>query len=281
MAKSSSSKSSSSKSEIVSLDPVWDVLREEAQAILDNDPSMAGFIYANVLNRKSLHDSLIHRICEKLHTPDFSGNTIRAAFLEMERECPEWAEIVRVDIAAYYERDPACSRVIEPILYFKGFHAIQTHRLAHFLWHKGREDFALYLQGRASEVYQCDINPQSVMGRGIFIDHATGLVIGETASVGDNVSILHGVTLGGTGKESGNRHPDVCDGVLIGAGATILGNITIGQSARVAAGSLVLKPVPERSTVAGIPAKVVGALTGHTQPARSMNQILETDYGSA
>ena len=261
---------------VVHLDPVWKALRDEAEAVVENDPTLAGFIYANVLNKKSLEEVVVHRICERLHQTDFSGNTIRTAFLAMEKEQSDWAETLRVDIAAYYERDPACSRFIEPILYFKGFQAIQTHRLAHWLWEQGRRDFALYLQSRSSEVFQCDINPAAKIGRGIFVDHATGLVVGQTAVVGDNVSILHSVTLGGTGKEDGDRHPKVGDGVLIGAGAKILGNITVGNCSRVAAGSLVLKPVPEKTTVAGVPAKVVG-VAGCSQPSRSMNQILAED----
>jgi len=153
---------------------------------------------------------------------------------------------------------------------------MQTQRLSHWLWKQGRRDFALYLQSRMSEVFQCDINPTAEFGRGIFIDHATGLVVGATARVGNDVSLLHGVTLGGTGKEGGDRHPKVADGVLIGAGAKILGNIEIGACSRIAAGSLVLKPVPEKTTVAGVPAKVVG-VAGCSQPSRSMNQILAED----
>jgi len=234
---------------VVHLDPVWKALHEEAEAIVENDPSLAGFIYANVLNKKSLEEVVIHRICERLHQSDFSGNTIRAAFQAMQKEDPQWSEIVRVDIAAYYDRDPACTRFIEPILYFKGFHAMQTQRLSHWLWKQGRRDFALYLQSRMSEVFQCDINPTAEFGRGIFIDHATGLVVGATARVGNDVSLLHGVTLGGTGKEGGDRHPKVADGVLIGAGAKILGNIEIGACSRIAC----------------------------SQPSRSMNQILAED----
>lgn len=261
---------------VTELDPVWKALRDEAEAVIEADPTLTSFIFANVLNKKSLEEVVIHRICERLHQTDFSGNTIRAAFLTMLSEQPEWREILRVDIAAVYERDPACDRFIEPILYFKGFQAIQTHRLAHWLWNQGRKDFALYLQSRASQVFQTDINPKVKMGRGIFMDHATGVVIGETATVGNDVSILHSVTLGGTGKENGDRHPKVGNGVLLGAGAKILGNIEIGSCSRVAAGSLVLKPVPHNTTVAGVPAKVVG-VAGCSEPSRSMNQILAED----
>jgi serine O-acetyltransferase len=158
------------------------------------------------------------------------------------------------------------------VLYYKGFHAIQTHRLAHWLYGKGRKDFALYLQSRASSVFQCDINPAAKIGRGIFLDHATGLVVGETASIGDNVSMLHGVTLGGTGKDHGDRHPKIADGVLIGAGASIIGNIHVGRCSRVAAGSVVLKEVPNNVTVAGVPAKIVGDAPCE-EPSRTMDHM--------
>ncbi len=262
--------------DVVQLDPVWVALREEAQQIIENDPAMSGLVYGNVLNQKSLEDAVVQRICERLRQPEFSADMIRGVFNEMRADWPEWSEIVRVDIAAVYDRDPACTRFIEPILYFKGFHAIQTHRLAHWAWHQGRRDFALYLQSRSSQIFQTDINPQAKLGRGIFMDHATGIVIGATAVVGDDVSILQDVTLGGTGKEGGDRHPKVKDGVLIGAGAKVLGNIEIGACSRVAAGALVVKPVPEKSTVAGVPARVVG-VAGCSQPSRTMNQILAED----
>lgn len=261
---------------VVQLDPVWVKLREEAQAIIDNDPAMGSFVFGNVLNQKTLEDAIVHRICERLHTPEFPAGMIRDVFNEMRSDWPEWSEIVRVDVAAVYDRDPACTRFIEPILYFKGFHAIQTHRLANWAWKKGRKDFALYLQSRSSQVFQTDINPTSELGRGIFMDHATGIVIGATAVIGDDVSILQGVTLGGTGKEEGDRHPKVKNGVLIGAGAIVLGNIEVGECSRVAAGALVVKPVPPKSTVAGVPARVVG-VAGCSQPSRTMDQILADD----
>ncbi len=186
---------------------------------------------------------------------------------------PELVDAFRADLTAIVERDPACGRLIEPFLYFKGFHAIEAHRLAHWLWRQGRVDFALYLQSRASEVFQTDIHPAAPFGRGVFLDHATGLVIGETAVVEDDVSILQNVTLGGTGKESGDRHPKVRRGVLIGAGAKILGNIEIGACSRVAAGSVVLQSTPRNVTVAGVPARVIG-VAGCAEPARDMHQLL-------
>ncbi|MGV8937063.1 MAG: serine O-acetyltransferase [Allorhizobium sp.] len=262
---------------IQSMDPIWDSMREEARAAAVHDPILAAFLYSTVLNHHSLEDSVIYRICERLDHADLQAVLLRQTFDEMLADWPQWATILRVDIQAVYDRDPACTRFIEPVLYFKGFHAIQTHRLAHWLWHRGRRDFALYLQSRSSSVFQTDINPAAYIGKGIFLDHATGLVVGETARIGDNVSILHGVTLGGTGKEGSDRHPKIGDGVLIGAGAKVLGNIEIGCCSRVAAGSVVLKPVPKGSTVAGVPARVVGE-AGCAEPSRSMDQILASDF---
>ena len=258
---------------IKTVDPVWKALRAEAEAILSREPLMSAFIHTAILNHENLEAAVIHRIAQRLHSNEMSSDIIRQAFDAMAKDWPEWAKILRVDIAAYYDRDPACERFIEPILYFKGFHAIQSHRLAHWCFNTGQHDFALYLQSRSSSVFQTDINPAAKIGRGIFLDHATGLVVGATATIGDDVSILHSVTLGGTGKDDGDRHPKVKNGVLIGAGAKILGNIEVGNCSRVAAGSLVLKPVPEKTTVAGIPARVVGQ-AGCSQPARSMDQII-------
>jgi serine O-acetyltransferase len=262
-----------SAEQIASLDPIWHTLRQEARAAVDNDPVLATFLYSTVLNHHTLEDCVIYRIAERLDHPDMPSVVLRQAFEEMAADWPEWGTVFRVDIQAYYDRDPVCTRYLEPVLYFKGFHAIQTYRLAHWLWKKGRKDFALYLQSRSSSVFQTDINPAARIGKGFFLDHATGLVIGETAVVGDNVSILQGVTLGGTGKETGDRHPKVGDGVLIGAGAKVLGNIQIGSCSRIAAGSVVLKPVPPKTTVAGVPARIVGE-AGCSEPARSMDQIL-------
>jgi len=263
----------SRQTNIAPLDPVWMALRREAEAVVEADAIMSAFIFTTILNQPSLEAAIIHRISERLHHPDMPRDFIRQVFNEMQQSASDWADILRVDIAAVVDRDPACDRLIEPILYFKGFHAIQTHRLAHWCWHNGRQDLALYLQSRSSAVFQTDINPQAKIGKGLFIDHATGLVIGATAEIGDDVSIMQGVTLGGTGKDGGDRHPKVRHGVLIGAGAIILGNIEIGHCSRVASGSMVLKPVEPNTTVAGVPAKVVG-VAGCKEPARTMDQIL-------
>jgi serine O-acetyltransferase len=255
------------------VDPIWRSVRDEAMEAVDRDPLLAAFLYTTILNHETLEDAVIHRIAQRLDHPDVSSDLIQHTFKSMLREDESWSSVVRVDIQAYYDRDPACDRFMMPVLYFKGFHAIQTHRLAHWLWMQGRKDFALYLQSRSSAVFQTDINPASRMGKGIFIDHATGLVVGETAVIEDNVSILHGVTLGGTGKAGGDRHPKIRYGVLIGAGAKILGNIEVGHCAKIAAGSVVLSPVPNNKTVAGVPARVVGE-SGCDQPSRQMDQLL-------
>lgn len=260
----------------IAMDPVWEAIRKEAEAVVAKEPMMSSFFYNTILNQASLEDAVIFRIAERLHNRDFSADMVRQSFKQMHENWSEWSEILRIDIAAVYDRDPACSRFIEPILYFKGFHAIQTHRLAHWNLKNGNKDIALYLQSRSSQVFQTDINPAAKFGRGIFLDHATGLVVGETATIGDNVSIMQSVTLGGTGKEGGDRHPKIGNGVLIGSGAKVLGNITVGDCSRVAAGSLVIKPVPEKVTVAGIPARVVG-VAGCSEPSRTMNQILAED----
>jgi serine O-acetyltransferase len=254
-------------------DPIWHAIRGEAQEAVSRDPLLAAFLYATILNQESLEDAVIHRLAERLAHQDVGADLIRQAFKAMLADDPSWSDVVRVDIQAYYDRDPACDRFIMPVLYFKGFHAIQTHRLAHWLWNKGRRDFALYLQSRSSSVFQTDINPAARIGKGIFLDHATGLVVGQTAVIEDDVSILHGVTLGGTGKSGGDRHPKIRYGVLIGAGAKILGNIEIGHCSKIAAGSVVLAPVPHNKTVAGVPARVVGE-TGCDQPSRQMDQLL-------
>ncbi|MEA2936247.1 MAG: serine O-acetyltransferase [Variibacter sp.] len=255
------------------VDPVWARIRREAEDIVRNEPELASFIYASVLHHDSLEAAVVHRIAQRLEHVAVSGELIRQAYAAALEDDQTLGPAFRADIVATVDRDPAASRFIEPLLYFKGFHAIQTHRLAHWLWKKGRKDFALYLQSRSSAVFATDINPNARIGRGIFLDHGTGFVVGETAEIGDNVSILHGVTLGGTGKETGDRHPKIRDGVLISAGAKILGNIEVGYCARVAAGSVVLKPVPPQTTVAGVPAHVVGH-SGCAEPSRTMDQLL-------
>jgi serine O-acetyltransferase len=254
-------------------DPVFARLRAEAEDAVRKEPEIAGFFFSAILNLESLEAVIIRRVAVRLGHTAFPSDLIEKAYFEALAADPSIPEAFRADIAAVVDRDPACTRLIEPVLYFKGFHAIETHRLAHALWNAGRQDFALYLQSLSSEVFQTDIHPAARIGKGIFLDHATGLVVGATATIGDNVSMLQDVTLGGTGKERGDRHPKIKSGVLIGAGAKILGNIEIGRCSRVAAGSVVLHSVPDNKTVAGVPARIVGD-AGCAEPSRSMDQIL-------
>ncbi len=254
-------------------DPIFSRLHVEAEEAVAREPEMAGFIRPAILNLHSLEEVVADRVAARLDHGAVPGALIRAHYLEAISEDATLGEAFRADILAVADRDPACTRLLDPVLYFKGFHAIQTHRLAHWMWNRGRKDFALYLQSRASEVFQTDVHPAAKIGKGLFLDHATGLVVGSTAVIEDDVSILQDVTLGGTGKEGGDRHPKIRWGVLIGAGAKILGNIEVGHCARVAAGSVVLAPVPHNKTVAGVPARVVGE-AGCAEPARSMDQIL-------
>jgi serine O-acetyltransferase len=256
------------------VDPVWARIRIEAEEVVRREPELATFIYSTILHHDKLEAAVVHRVTQRLDHPDVSAELIRQAYEDALDSEPAIGSAFRADIVATVDRDPAANRFLEPVLYFKGFHAIQTHRLAHWLWGKGRKDLAYYLQSRSSAVFQTDINPAVHIGQGIFLDHATGLVVGETAVIEDDVSILQEVTLGGTGKEAGDRHPKIRRGVLIGAGAKILGNIEIGHCARIAAGSVVLKPVPHNKTVAGVPAKVIGE-AGCPEPSRSMDHLFQ------
>lgn len=255
------------------VDPIWQCVRSEAAAAVEKEPSMAAFLIEAILNHSSLESAVASRVGERLGAQGISPQLVRQAYEEMAQADSNWPHILRADISAVYERDPACDKFMQPLLYFKGFHAIQAQRLAHWLWNNDRHDMALYLQSCISSVFQVDIHPAVKMGRGLFMDHATAIVIGCTASIGDNVSILQGVTLGGTGKSDGDRHPKVMSGVLLGAGAQVLGNIRIGNCSRVAAGSVVLKDVPDNKTVAGVPAKIVGE-AGCSEPSLSMDQII-------
>ncbi len=256
------------------VDPIWSSIRREAEEAVSRDPLLAAFVYGTILNENTLEEAVSHRISSRLDHPDIPAHLLRQTYDEMLGDLPNVAQMIRADIQAVYDRDPACTRFMEPVLYFKGFHALQTHRLAHWLWNKGRKDFALYIQSRSSAVFQTDINPATRIGQGIFLDHATGLVVGETAVIEDDVSILQGVTLGGTGKESGDRHPKIRHGSLIGSGAKILGNIEVGCCSKVAAGSVVLADVPAHTTVAGVPARVIGE-TRCREPSRVMDQSIE------
>lgn len=262
------------------LDPVWTRIRTEAEEIARTDPALGGFVFAAVLSHQSFEKALTHRLAQRLGNADVAADLVIGAFDDALAADPAIGAAARADVMAVLERDPACHRAIEPLLYFKGFQAIQTYRMAHQLLKMGRKDFAYYLQSRSSTIFSVDINPHAVIGRGIMIDHGHDIVIGETAVVEDNVSMLHGVTLGGTGKEEGDRHPKVRWGVLIGAGAKILGNIEVGHCSRVAAGSVVLQDVPPNRTVAGVPARIVG-YAGCSEPARVMDHTIGEDAEKA
>lgn len=258
---------------ITRLDPLWQRIRDEAEAAIESEPLLGGLIHAAILHHRALEQVLASRIASKLASSDMSEQLLREIADRAYRDDPQLGEAARADLVAVYDRDPACHLVIQPILYFKGFQAIQSYRVGHWLWSEGRHDLAWYLQSRIAEVFGVDIHPAARIGKGLMIDHAHSIVIGETSVVGENVSMLHSVTLGGTGKEDEDRHPKVGDGVLIGAGASILGNINIGRCSRIAAGSVVLKDVPPYKTVAGVPAKVIGE-AGCSQPSQSMDQLL-------
>jgi len=252
-------------------DQIWSQMRAEAVDMATQDPLLGGRIFNAVFNHKTFESALHYRLSRQLACCDVSSDLVEQAIGDALDSNRQISEIARADIVATFERDPACFRYLEPFLYNKGYLGIQIYRMAHQLFKMGRKDFALHLQARCSALLSIDIHPAASMGRGIMIDHAHAVVIGETAVVGDNVSMLHSVTLGGTGKDEGDRHPKIGDGVLIGAGASILGNISVGKNARVAAGSVVLKDVPENRTVAGVPARLVG-ITGPKEPARTMDQ---------
>lgn len=261
------------RAEMGSLDPVWDQMREEAAELAANEPLMAVIAHSVILHHDTLESALCYRLAQKLSSPEMSPLMLREMAERAYSDNPGMGRAGRADIVATYERDPACDRMLMPLLYFKGFLALQSNRLAHHLWENGRKDVALYLQMRSSEAFSVDIHPGARLGQGIMIDHANSIVIGETAVVGDDVSMLHSVTLGGTGKAGGDRHPKIGSGVMIGAGASVLGNIKVGDCSRIAAGSVVLKEVPPKTTVAGVPAKIIGE-AGCDRPSQLMDQLI-------
>lgn len=261
------------KPQLTPLDPVWDRIKEDALAAIAAEPLIGGMVHATVLHHNSLESAMGYRFAFKLSSSEMNGQLLREIAEEAYAADPSLGEAARADLVAIYERDPACHRLLQPLLFFKGFQAVQAYRIGHWLWQQGRRDLAYFIQARVSEVFGVDIHPNARIGKGLMIDHAHSIVVGETAVVGNNVSMLHSVTLGGTGKEDDDRHPKIGDGVLIGAGAKVLGNIRVGTCSRIAAGSVVLQEVPPCKTVAGVPAKIVGE-AGCDQPSLSMDQIL-------
>jgi serine O-acetyltransferase len=259
---------------VATVDPVWTRICDEARLAVQNEPLLGGLIHSGVLHHPTLERALSYRFSMKLASGEMSEQILREIADEAYASDPALGQAARADVVAVFDRDPACHRFLQPILFFKGYQAVQAYRIGHWLWTNGRKDMAYFVQMRVSEVFGVDIHPNARVGKGVMIDHAHSIVIGETAVVGDNVSMLHSVTLGGTGKEDGDRHPKIADGVMIGAGAKILGNIHVGQCSRIAAGSVVLHDVPRNSTVAGVPAKVVGQ-AGCEQPSQTMDQLLK------
>ncbi|QFT93353.1 Serine acetyltransferase [Roseovarius sp. THAF9] len=258
---------------LAELDPVWARISTEAETAIKDEPLLGGLIHSSILHHKTIESALAYRTSMKLGSHEMPEQLLREICDMAYTDDAELGQAARADIVAVYDRDPACDRFILPMLYFKGFQAIQAYRVANWLWRTDRRDMARFFQMRCSEVFGVDIHPAARIGKGIMIDHAHSIVIGETAVVGDNVSMLHSVTLGGTGKEEEDRHPKIGDGVLIGAGAKVLGNIKVGHCSRIAAGSVVLQEVPPCKTVAGVPAKIVGE-AGCDQPSVAMDQLL-------
>jgi serine O-acetyltransferase len=257
---------------------LWQDLRADAVRATRDEPLLRRLIEAAVLAHDSFAPALAARLAHKLADRDMPARVLNDLAATAMADDPAIVAAALCDLAAVLTRDPAADSALTPFLHFKGFHALQWHRVAHRLWRDGRHDLAHVLQSRVSEAFAIDIHPAVPVGRGVFIDHGTGVVVGETAVIGDDVSILQNVTLGGTGKEHGDRHPKVREGVLLAAGAKVLGNIEIGARAKVGAGSVVLRDVPPCATVAGIPARIVGWCRG-TVPALAMDQSLpEPDY---
>ncbi len=249
---------------------IWSALQEEANALIRREPLLASHVYACVLNHDSLDAALGFLLSNKLSAPVMSAMTLRELFEMAYREQPRMIRQAACDIQAVHDRDAATNQYLPVILFLKGFQSIQVHRLAHFLWSRGRKDLAMYLQSRNSEIFGVDIHPACVMGQGIMFDHATGIVIGETTVIDDDVSIMQSVTLGGTGNEQGDRHPKIRSGVLISTGAKVLGNIEVGSGAKIGAGSVVLQNVAPHTTVVGVPARPVGKPSKDT-PSRTMD----------
>lgn len=256
---------------------VWALIRAEAKDASADEPVLASFYHAVILNHHSFAAAISFHLANKLDSQAVPAMMIREVFEEAMAADAEIEAAMRADILAHRERDPACSRYSMPFLFFKGYHALQSWRVAHWLWQQRRNSLALYFQNQISQCFDVDIHPRATIGKGIMIDHATGVVIGETSVIEDNVSMLHSVTLGGSGCAKTDRHPKIRRGVLIGVGAKILGNIEIGEGAKIGAGSVVLNAVAPHTTVAGVPAQPIGRPKGD-EPARDMDHHLSDDH---
>lgn len=256
---------------------VWQEIRNEAQQASATEPVLASFYHASILNHQSFASAISFHLANKLDSQALPAMMLREVFEEAMRADAGIEVAMRADIRAHRERDPACKLFFMPFLFFKGYHALQSWRIAHWLWLQGRNALALYFQNQISQAFDVDIHPRARIGKGIMIDHATGVVIGETAVIDDDVSMLHSVTLGGSGCLKTDRHPKIRRGVLIGVGAKILGNIEVGEGAKIGAGSVVLEPVAPHTTVAGVPAKLVGRPKGESPALDMDHHLIEGD----
>ncbi|AIZ80224.1 serine O-acetyltransferase [Actinobacillus equuli subsp. equuli] len=261
------------------LNQIWQNIREEAQELVENEPMLASFFHATILKHSNLGGSLSYILANKLANPIMPAIALKEIIEEAYQANPQIIASAACDIDAVRTRDPAVDKWTTPLLYLKGYHAIQSYRVTHYLWQQGRKALAIYLQNEISVAFDVDIHPAARLGCGIMFDHATGIVVGETAVIENDVSILQGVTLGGTGKEHGDRHPKIREGVMIGAGAKILGNIEIGRYSKIGANSVVLQPVPDHATAAGVPARIIGQSSAQ-KPAFDMNQYFEDIEGT-
>jgi serine O-acetyltransferase len=262
------------REKVSTVDPIWTALREQAEAMAGREPTLAGFVHATILQHDRLEQALSYHLARKLGGEDLSPLAIREIFDDAIAIRPEIGQAVRADLSAVFERDPACHSYLDAFLFYKGFHALESYRISHWLWNEGRKAMALFLQSRISQKFAVDVHPAAKIGKGIMFDHATGIVVGETAVVEDDVSIMQDVTLGGTGKESGDRHPKIRRGVLLSLGAKILGNIEVGEYSRIGAGSVVLKSVPAHCTAVGVPAKLVNCDCAE-RPSQQMDHYIE------
>lgn len=259
-----------------SCDPVWSEVRELTEKMAAKEPMLASFLHATILNHQNFESALSFHLSQKLGSEEMPSMLLRQVFDEALAADPSIGIATRADLNAVNDRDPACDCLLTPLLYFKGFHALQAYRVAHYLWRTDRKAMGLFLQNRISELFGVDVHPAAKIGKGVMIDHATAVVIGETCVIEDDVSLLHSVTLGGTGKETGDRHPKVRRGALISVGAQVLGNIEVGERSRVGAGSVVLKDVPAGCTAAGVPAKIVGC-AGSSLPSHAMEHAWQEE----